>query len=1203
MQNNGLDLIKSNYEKILVNDNLSYLPIVNNSKNVYIENEYIEDEYGRDYFNKYIYTVINEGSGTFCTAHHNPIALRYQEDGSQYNEIAKGSIPLKYLKNKSEYISPIEKNISEENPFTRFYTDPNPLANTINYNFHRFFNVEYIGTTYKSDKFDTVNYTALKEIIGKEVEKIKVPDILIDMLNNCMSDNGLTTNKTNFAQRYEKPVMPRSVEKYTNKPIIYTNSTSVMHPNEYNYNAFNLNNALLCTVRRLPLYDGNKFKITRSYFNYDQLKNGYNEPERNDIYLDFKRKSTFFSVTYRGIDSDVLYYTKPLIVDNNYKNTTIERKNELIEFENTQYGFLEEKYNIPEAITDLLNKCNDDNAFEALANDKNAPKNLFNFDITFPQISSIKSNIVFIKDVKYKNDYYIKDEENSISYGIIDKSSGVTCNVNNDLRKNDPIYKNEGIYKGVIPKKYLAPKFTSKIKNIFENDKLMDYFDLSEAYPYIQDFKLKFDLYAETFNYIKSDAKNEFFEFTTTYKNIAGFIIAENQIPKTQLDKLNLCMKPNGMNEIRMTVDKSSFSEYKPSLIAKLEKKSEIDPNTRGIMTYDKGIQKMSIEINESSAVKFEYEISSEIENITKVLTPKGSTRNLTNGSFIDSAFFEPLKCGGLKYFIKIRLINANGIFSDWSKNESVISRFCYVKPKIEFTNYYDKAKYKEDAANDQIIGLKISGEPFSTVEIESTQIKYGTYESKVKLDKNGVYNKPDFYKVTCDEIGKLIVVKVITYSPNLVKTEPVEGYINAKDCAYNDLNLSKLEQPILIKNDEAEGKERLNLKTNVEYSTNKNTFAFLRFIDNKDREKFTNGYTGNKDVYIVTHGYADKILYFGQANQKVLPESGIAQNGFTSIAKTIKRENPDAVVLVLDWSNLAYGKAPGELGCKWIGTSFTGLNFECGAGASDLNKAASYINPTAKEVIKRLREWGLNNNDNINVVGHSLGTLMAHEIGRESGSKINRMILMDPASDLTQISRKNSLITNKAKKLFVNSFQDFSKYSIALVGRQSVAGNEGLAKSALESYWNSIDDIDIAAPAIHTYTISTMLALSNNEKLKLKSNPVLTVNDYNLTSYNLRKFPRDDLPSKNQNSPGCFINPFKGLDCTKSYKNIVFSELNDWRNLPWDGHNGVVVSKKLPENVSAGSRTYTKGEIQNGFVIIVDTTTKVKRKIQLDIK
>ncbi|MDF5726849.1 MAG: hypothetical protein PUP92_02160 [Rhizonema sp. PD38] len=117
----------------------------------------------------------------------------------------------------------------------------------------------------------------------------------------------------------------------------------------------------------------------------------------------------------------------------------------------------------------------------------------------------------------------------------------------------------------------------------------------------------------------------------------------------------------------------------------------------------------------------------------------------------------------------------------------------------------------------------------------------------------------------------------------------------------------------------------------------------------------------GNKDdvlkkwhgqsVWIVTHGWNGK------------PEDG----NLATLTNSIKDENPSAIVLSLDWSEAAITNLGPYVAAQWI-----------------------------KEVTdfaeKKLKGWGLNDGSKINLVGHSLGSLVSAELANRFTRLVRNM-------------------------------------------------------------------------------------------------------------------------------------------------------------------------------------------------------------------
>ena len=219
-------------------------------------------------------------------------------------------------------------------------------------------------------------------------------------------------------------------------------------------------------------------------------------------------------------------------------------------------------------------------------------------------------------------------------------------------------------------------------------------------------------------------------------------------------------------------------------------------------------------------------------------------------------------------------------------------------------------------------------------------------------------------------------------------------------------------------------------------------------------------------------------------------------------LAKAIVEKHPDDRVLSLDWS-----EASNNTGRTVLGQSlpYRGVYY-----------AATWIRPVAEATVAVLREkYGINNLnaiDNLNIVGHSLGSLMSAEIGSLYNSGVNSITALDPASELSslgdlysqlggydvdgrtpsykQVSTLQQLLSLASKgrtpgrdfiaknvdrpKCFSHQASQQSidkskcdrpthpiaRFSRAFVGQKSLAGNQGFAIGADESYQIDFGDL-----------------------------------------------------------------------------------------------------------------------------------------------
>ncbi len=215
-------------------------------------------------------------------------------------------------------------------------------------------------------------------------------------------------------------------------------------------------------------------------------------------------------------------------------------------------------------------------------------------------------------------------------------------------------------------------------------------------------------------------------------------------------------------------------------------------------------------------------------------------------------------------------------------------------------------------------------------------------------------------------------------------------------------LNLFGLEAEETAKIGEVEKSFKLNL---------------VGFPVGSNRDKILQGWTG-EEVWIVIHGW-----------------KGISPN-IETLARTVASKKTNASVLTLDWKAAI---TPGI------------IDFAIGNGT-----AAKWINPTAKLVADKLKAWGLNDITKINLVGHSLGTLMSGRIAAEMGG-VQTITALEPPSERNLIggydldgSRSGQ---QSVKNTYANGgfegFSRFSTFSRAFVGSRSVAGNTDFAATA----------------------------------------------------------------------------------------------------------------------------------------------------------
>lgn len=170
------------------------------------------------------------------------------------------------------------------------------------------------------------------------------------------------------------------------------------------------------------------------------------------------------------------------------------------------------------------------------------------------------------------------------------------------------------------------------------------------------------------------------------------------------------------------------------------------------------------------------------------------------------------------------------------------------------------------------------------------------------------------------------------------------------------------------------------------------------------------------RNVWIVSHGW--------------LPPSTTRQK-INDLANAVAQSRPGDIVLTLDWSNAA--------------------------GTVDVLNAAKWINPIAEVVADKLKAWGLTNGTKINLIGHSLGSLLSTEIAARVGFAQTITALEPPSESfgLYDLDGRTPSFRDRPK-----SFSGFSNFSRAFVGSTSPAASSEFAATADESILMQFDGI-----------------------------------------------------------------------------------------------------------------------------------------------
>lgn len=132
-------------------------------------------------------------------------------------------------------------------------------------------------------------------------------------------------------------------------------------------------------------------------------------------------------------------------------------------------------------------------------------------------------------------------------------------------------------------------------------------------------------------------------------------------------------------------------------------------------------------------------------------------------------------------------------------------------------------------------------------------------------------------------------------------------------------------------------------LKINFAHSPNYTLYKESYSIDNSNRE-----------VYLVSHGMNN------------------SSADLANVSDTIRDQKQDSIVLSIDWSGSQ-------------------------SAIGNPNTTDEWIRPTAKIVADKLKRWGLNDASKLNMVGHSIGSIMINEIAKAFGGVVNSLVYLDP--------------------------------------------------------------------------------------------------------------------------------------------------------------------------------------------------------------
>jgi hypothetical protein len=167
--------------------------------------------------------------------------------------------------------------------------------------------------------------------------------------------------------------------------------------------------------------------------------------------------------------------------------------------------------------------------------------------------------------------------------------------------------------------------------------------------------------------------------------------------------------------------------------------------------------------------------------------------------------------------------------------------------------------------------------------------------------------------------------------------------------------------------------------------------------------------YVAGTQVWVVIHGWNDK-----------------AQT-FESLANVVHNANPNDIVLTLDWREAA-------------GNTWPTGNWD----------AATWITPIAKFAVQKLNEWGLSKvtgGSNLNLIGHSLGSLLSGEIASRFTGGVNTITALEPPSESNILQLGGYDLDGSSSGVQRPwHFDQVSRFSRAFLGSKSIFGNDQFA-------------------------------------------------------------------------------------------------------------------------------------------------------------
>jgi murein DD-endopeptidase MepM/ murein hydrolase activator NlpD len=274
-------------------------------------------------------------------------------------------------------------------------------------------------------------------------------------------------------------------------------------------------------------------------------------------------------------------------------------------------------------------------------------------------------------------------------------------------------------------------------------------------------------------------------------------------------------------------------------------------------------------------------------------------------------------------------------------------------------------------------------------------------------------------------------------------------------------------------------------------YSDHRNSSLTLRYSPNND--KYRREYDTNQapEVWLISHGMLDK----GDSDAMVNIADSLHQN--------LESKGIPHVIINIDWRAAA----------------------DAGSILRDPHKTDQWIRPTSERLYSRLKDWGLEDPSKVNLVGHSMGTMVINEIARqynlETGQSVDRMYYLDPPNYYPTAEKKefrvddrfgNSNSQGSSNDAIYKESHGYTVHARGFIqraytgvtneGRDGLCGNTKLAKTAKEyldfGFHDILNDASAGCPAHGSpnYAFGDMIrqrGFGNNSLLDLNRDLVVS--------------------------------------------------------------------------------------------------------------